>query len=170
MIKITVDITLIERGQVFRELAEDAAVLNLKRYTSENGSKMVYEDATPTDYFYAKITPQDVAGIVSQGGIVEGYQCFVKMTKAYADATDVPVGFPVSTKTLADDSVVQKTWSEYTPKNTIDITGVDYILKESSDGSKYWDGTFIAACFANSDISILTPQQYKALFPSDLPA
>ena len=113
-----------------------------------------------------------IALVVSVGGSVTGYKSFIKMTKESAENTDVPDYLPNSTKMIELDSEVSKKWSEMTPFHEYTIEGVDYIFKEA-DAHGLNEGGFIAECYADPDIEVLTVSEFVALretlFPESTP-
>ena len=172
MIKIKVPLSLTKRGQPFRELAEEATIRYMTGYVSPDGLYMHYEDKNPTPLFYSEFPPEKVALLVSAGGSVTGYKSFIKMTKENAENTDVPDYLPNSTKMIELDSEVSKKWSEMTPFHEYTIEGVDYIFKEA-DAHGLNEGVFIAECYADADIEVLTVSEFVALretlFPESTP-
>tara|TARA_R110000868_G_scaffold238738_1_gene493210 strand:- start:35 stop:538 length:504 start_codon:yes stop_codon:yes gene_type:complete len=166
MIKITVPTNTIEDGQMFRALAEEAAVLNIDRRTVDDGANMLYETKTPNSLFYARITPMVVAGVVSAGGSVEGYPVYVRMTASYASTTDVPSYVPGATYVNDEEVTVTRKWNELVPVGSFTVEGVDYTTKEGTDGITYWDGSVIAQ-LVGAGMDVLTRPEFQAWVPTE---
>ena len=172
MIEIKVPSATIEEGQVFRSLAIEAAVLDMDRHLVEDGAYTVYTDKNPTSLFYEKVSPMVVAGVVQVSGTVTGYVTYIKMTKTYADATDVPGHVPGATYEDENNNTITRKWSELAPVHEYTVEGVDYVVKEGTDGQTYWDGSVIAQLYAvdaaSSDVELMTKTQFTAWRPEEV--
>lgn len=164
MIKAIVPSSLVLPGQALNTLATSAVLLGVGEIstTSGAGDMVEYDIPNPTDKLYSLLTPTSVAGIVSSyGGTVEGYVVYVRMSKNYAETTDVPSFIPNATGK----------WSDFAPTGSFTVDGTEYITKEGTDGVSYWDGSVIAQLVGLStqtpDMDVLTPPEFRAWKPSE---
>lgn len=115
----------------------------------------------------ATFTIDLVKQIVAVGGEVKAFPAWFKMTKAYAQATDVPTGMPNRTYTDENENEVVRKWYEWHDgsHNIVEVSdnGVETVVVAGNGyGVELKGSEIVSATTGNtSDVTPLTSSAYS---------
>ena len=124
----------------------------------------------------ATFTIDLVKQIVAVGGEINAFPVWFKMTKAYAEATDVPTGVPDRSYTDENDQEIIRKWSQWHdathPVYEVDDNGTDTVVVSGNGFGVELTGSEIVAATTGNDADV-TPMTgpefvaYKAQFSAE---